>query len=343
VALLALAAIAAALLRPSSGVLTPVTDTQMLGQRIMVGLPGRTADAGLLAEVRGGQVGAVVLYAYNVVSRQQVQALTGTLQHAARAGGNPPLLIAIDQEGGQVKRFPNAPPFVPPPQMGSTAFREGQLTGRYLKARGINMDLAPVADVPTSASSFMWQEGRTFSFNPGVVAQEATAFARGLQSAGVAAAAKHFPGIGSAQTNTDNKLDELHTTSAQRTASLRPYEQLIPSGVDSIVVSTAGFPAYDPSGAPAALSRPVIAGLLRGRLGFGGVAVTDSLWSPTGHDALTAGVLAARAGADILLYRDSASGELSALEAALRSGRISRADALASYERIVALKAKLGD
>jgi beta-glucosidase-like glycosyl hydrolase len=104
------------------------------------------------------------------------------------------------------------------------------------------------------------------------------------------------------------------------------------------MLSTAGFPAYDSSGTPTALSRPLIKGLLRGRLQFGGLTITDALQSPTGYDEVTAGVLAARAGADVLLYTDSAPGELAALEAALRNGRLNRAEAAASYQRIVSLK-----
>ena len=108
------------------------------------------------------------------------------------------------------------------------------------------------------------------------------------------------------------------------------------------MASVAGFPAYDRSGAVAALSRPIITGLLRGRLRFGGVTITDALGSSTGHDERTAGVLAAAAGSDILLYTDSAPGELRALRAALASGRSRRSDAAASYRRIMALKRKLG-
>src|SRR5436305_3933783 len=108
------------------------------------------------------------------------------------------------------------------------------------------------------------------------------------------------------------------------------------------MLSTAGFPAYDPSGTPTALSRPMIGGLLRRRLGFAGVTITDALESPTGHGKLTAGVIAARAGADILLYTDSATGELRRLEVAMSHGRIARVQAVASYQRIVRLKRSLG-
>lgn len=275
-----------------------------------------------------------------------MRALTRSLQNAARAGGNPPPLIAVDQEGGEVKRFPSGPPFLSPPQMAGTgtaktAFDQGRLAGRYLKARGVNMDLAPVVDVPTTPGAFIWRQGRAFSFNPSTVAEFGAAFSHGIESTGVAATAKHFPGLGSARVDTDSKLDELHPTASQRRSALTPYERLIPAGVDAVMVSTARFPAYDSSLTPAALSGPIITGLLRRRLRFTGVVITDALGVPTGHDEITAGVLAARAGADLLLYTDSANGELNALEAALQHGRIDRGQAIAAYQRIVALKRRV--
>jgi beta-N-acetylhexosaminidase len=324
----------------------PASAARLLGQRIMVGLPGTSPDAGLLARVRAGEVGAVILFSNNISSQQQLKALTGALQRAARQGGNPPLLIAVDQEGGQIKRLPAGPPFLSPPQIAArgsaqVAATQGSATGRYLKGLGINMDLAPVVDVPTFPGAFIWQEGRAFSFSASAVARYATAFALGLQGGGVAATAKHFPGVGSAAVDTDYRLEELHPTATQRAGALRPYQQLVPRGLDAVMVSTAGFPAYDLSGTVAALSHRIIEGLLRGRLKFGGVAITDALESPTGHGEITAGVLAAEAGADILLYTDSAPGELRALQTAFQHGQITRAQATASYRRIVALKQRV--
>jgi beta-N-acetylhexosaminidase len=289
----------------------------------------------------------VILFAPNIVSRGQTLALTGALQRAARAGGNPGLLIAIDQEGGQVKRIPSGPPSLSPPQMAATnqvsvAGSQGKATGRLLKRWGINWDLAPVSDVPTFGGAFIWRQGRAFSFNATKTANFATAFALGVQSAGVAATAKHFPGLGSAGADTDFKLQQLHPTAAQRAAALKPYERMIPRGLDAVLVAIAGFRAYDPSGAPAALSRPIIQNLLRGRLRFQGVAITDALEAPTGHTPRTAGVLAAEAGADIVLFTDSAPGELAALKQALHSGKLTASNADASYRRVVALKRKLG-
>jgi beta-N-acetylhexosaminidase len=349
VPLLVLAAFAAALAPPGGAArlaaAIPRSPAKLLGQRIMVAIPGTTASPAVLRRVRAGQIGGVILFSRNIASDRQVRAVTSALQAAARASANPPLLISTDQEGGQVKRFANGP-FLDPPQIaasGSTkfAFNEGWLTGRYLRARGVNMELAPVVDVPTSSSAFIWQEGRAFSFSAATVAKYATPFALGVQAAGVAATAKHFPGVGSATVDTDFRLQELHPTAAQRRDALLPYQALIARGLDAVMVATSGFPAYDHSGASAALSAPIIGGLLRGRLGFGGVVITDALNSPTGHGELAAGVLAARAGADILLYADSGTGELGALESALAHHRLARAQAVASYERIVALKQRL--
>jgi beta-N-acetylhexosaminidase len=323
-----------------------VSPTKLLGQRIMVAMDGTAAKAALLQTVREGRVGSVILFAANIAGRAQLEALTGSLQRAAREGGNPRLLIAVDQEGGQVKRLPGGPPHLSPPQIAASgsvavASREGRATGSYLKGLGINMDLAPVVDVPTFPGAFIWTQGRAFSFGAGAVAKYATPFALGIQSAGAAATAKHFPGVGSAGVDTDNKLDVLRPSSGQLTGALIPYRALIPRGIDAIMLSTAAFPAYDPTGTPTALSRPMVQGLLRSRLRFRGVTITDALGTPTGHDEATAGVLAASAGADILLYTDSAPGELPALQAALRSGRLRLAEAQASYARIVALKRRV--
>ena len=325
----------------------PGSPTKLLGQRIMVGMTGTKPSSSLLAAVKAGRVGSVILFTSNLVSRQQTLALTGALQRAARAGGNPKLLIATDQEGGEVKRLPAGPPTMSPPQMAATgnakvASSQGQATGKYMRRWGINMDLAPVADVPTFGGAFIWRQGRAFSFNANRVATFAGAFASGLQSARVAATAKHFPGLGSAAVSTDLEREELHPTAAQRAAALTPYQRMIPRGLDAVMLTVAGLPADDPTGTAAALSRPIIQNLLRGQLKFTGVTITDALGSTTGHGERTAGVLAAGAGSDILLYTDSAPGELTALESALRSGQISRSSADASYRRILALKRKLG-
>jgi beta-N-acetylhexosaminidase len=309
----------------------------------MAGFPGTSAPPWLLHRIQRGEIGSVILFAGNIGTASQIRALTGSLQAAANAGHNPPVLIAVDQEGGEVKRLPNGPPYLSPPQITatgktSTASGQGRATGQYLRGLGINWNLAPVVDVPTSRTSFIYQQGRAYSFDAGTVARYATAFSTAMQSAGVASTAKHFPGLGSAPVTTDTQLQQLHPTAAQRAAALTPYRAAIASGIDAIMVSVAGFPAYDGSGTVAALSKPIVQGLLRGRLRYGGVTISDSLGAPTGHDETTAGVLAAEAGTDVLLYTDSASRELAALENALAHGSLTHSAAAASYQRIVLLK-----
>jgi beta-N-acetylhexosaminidase len=326
----------------------PRSTVKLLGQRIMVGMGGTSPSPELLRSVRQGRVGSVILFAANIGSRAQLRSLTGALQGAARAGGNPPVLIAVDQEGGEVKRLVNGPPDLAPPQMVASgppalAGHEGRATGQYLRGLGINWDLAPVSDVPTFSGAFIWQQGRAFSFNSHTVASYASQFALGLQTERVGATAKHFPGVGSAPVETDNRLQQLHPTSRQLAAALDPYRAMIPRGLDAVMLSTAGFRAYDRTGTLAAFSRTIVQHLLRGQLRFRGVTITDSLTGPPiGHDPVTAGVLAARAGVDVLLYTDSATGALGALQSALASGRLSHAEAVASYSRIVALKRQVG-
>lgn len=324
----------------------PHTDAKLLGQRLMVGFDGTRAPASLLSAARAGRIGGVILFGSNLASRAQTRALTASLQRAARAGHNPRLLIATDQEGGEVKRVPG-PPDLTPGQMAAsgpaTARREGRATGRLLRSWGIEMDLAPVADVPVTSASFIGRQGRAFSTDAATTARDAAAFAQGLQSARVAATGKHFPGLGSARVDTDDvRAEQLYPTAAQRAAALRPYRTMIGQGIDAVMAADAGFPAYDRSGSVAALSAPIIGSLLRGKLHFGGVVITDDLGTNTGHSPRDAGIDAARAGADVLLYPGAAGGELGALRRALRRGTIDRAAADASYRRVIALKRRLG-
>ena len=327
---------------PTPPIKIPKSLVKLLGQRIMVTMAGTTPDATLLNGVRLGNAGAVIIYGSNIVSRSQLTAAIRSLQHAATEGGNPPLLIAIDQEGGGVKRLPG-PPSLSPSQMvdtgkASVARQQGIATGKYLRGFGINFNIAPIVDVPTSMSSFLYQENRTFSFNANSVARYATAFALGQQSQRVASAAGLFPGLGSATVDTDLQPDErLYPTPAQRAAALKPYQMLLPHGLDAIMVGNAVFPAYDPKGRVADLSGPVIRGLLRGKLKFQGVVITDAMVR-TGLNPVTSGVLAAESSADIILCSSYAVETLGALESAYRSGRLSQASVVSSYERIVALK-----
>ena len=180
---------------------------RLVGEKLMVRMTGTAPSASLLSRVRRGHVGGVVLFADNIGSADEVRALSEQLQAASRDGGGTGVFIAIDQEGGVVKRLQAGPPARSAPQIGATgssdvAEREGTNTGAYLAQLGINIDFAPVVDTPATSGAFI--SDRAFGRDPELVGRLATSFATGLQNNGVAATAKHFPGLGSSATNTDN-------------------------------------------------------------------------------------------------------------------------------------------
>ena len=181
----------------------PLPLKRVVGQTI-VGKVGKSGPGEqLLRSVRKGRLGGVIVVPRNETTLEQQ---VGQLQDAARAGGNPPLLVMIDQEGGEVKRLPG-PPDQSAAQIGDSgdadlAREQGEGTGTYLAGLGVNVDLAPVLDVerPTTAETIA---SRTFGDDPALVSELGVAFIEGLQGANVAATAKHFPGLGLATVNTD--------------------------------------------------------------------------------------------------------------------------------------------
>lgn len=296
-----------------------------VGRMVMTGYAGAYPSQELLARARAGKIGGVILMGENV-GAQTAQAI-GALQRAAGAAGRK-LLIATDQEGGQVKRFPSlAPASAAPAIPASRARAAGYETGRGLASFGVNTDLAPVADV-AHPGSFMI--GRAFSSSPAQVARSACAFAQGLQQAGVNATLKHFPGLGYARRNTDVSASVVRAGQRALSADLAPYRSCKPA---LVMMSNASYPALD--GGPAVFSRRIVQDLLRGQLGYGGVVISDSL-SATSVASPTTAVRAARAGVDMLLYIDPQISSLAyeKVLAAVRAGQIPRAQVRASAQRI---------
>jgi beta-N-acetylhexosaminidase len=329
------------------------TIEELVGQKLMVRMGGTRPSAKLLQRVRRGEIGGVVLLASNIRDRAQVRSLTGRLQRAARAGGQPPLLIAVDQEGGGVRRVPWAPPTRTVPGMGAigsakVAYRQGKATGRALRSLGINMDLAPVADIPRTRSSFMDRQGRVFSFDPDVTTRLADAFARGLGDAGVLATMKHFPGIGLATRNTDHFAGVIDASRRTLETDLRPYRRAIGNEIPVVMLSNATYPAYDPDRA-AGWSHAIAVDLLRDELGFTGMSLTDSLDGTANARGVSAGELAvkaARAGTDMILLTGSERTTARIYQRLLReakAGRLERADLEASFGRIQNAKALIPD
>jgi beta-N-acetylhexosaminidase len=249
-------------------------------------MQGSTPSAAFLRRIRDGEIGGVVLFQNNATP-SRVPALVAKLQAAARSGGRLPLLIAVDQEGGVVKRLPGPPSAAPSEMKSAAAARaQGLATGRYLRGLGINADLAPVLDVPTGPSAFIFS--RAFSTSPSVVATRGVSFAQGVVAGGAVATGKHFPGLGRLTRSTDYASV---TVPASRTALARdliPFKRAIAAGVPAIMVGTAIYPAYGDH-VPAAYSPSIVTKLLRGTLHFRGVTMSDDLdtaavWSHIPHN-----------------------------------------------------------
>jgi beta-N-acetylhexosaminidase len=323
--------------------LAAVAVDRLVGQRLMVRMKG-SATPELERLARDGAIGGVILFpppgAKPAATLEEVE----RLQSAATEGGNPPLLVAIDQEGGAVKRLPAGPPQSSPSELGAqgdapTARAEGERTARYLSRSGVNVDLAPVLDVP-QLDSFMLARG--FGTDPGTVSRIGVAFAEGLADGGVAATAKHFPGLGRATLDTDITESVVDASREQLEAGLEPFRAAVSAGVALVMTSNAVYPEIDVE-APASLSQPVIEGELREGLGFDGVVITDDLLAGSIQDELSppqAAVQAALAGADVLLFAKATNPAAiqRRLLSAAESGELSGDSLEQSYARIVALK-----
>jgi len=326
--LLAVAAVGAALAAPSP------TLAQLVGQKLVVRMDGTTPSASLLARARRGEIGGVILFRFNVASSARLRAATASLQRAAAEGGRPKLLIAVDQEGGSVRTIPFAPPAASPRSVRAPR-AEGRRTGRALRSLGVNVDLAPVADLP-SPSSFI--DSRTWP-----TTRSARAFAAGLRDGGVTPTLKHFPGLAFATRNTDHYVVRVTASRKQLEPGLQPYRR---TRVPLVMLSNAVYDAYDRFNA-AGWSRRIGNRLLRDELGFEGVTISDSLDGAAharGIPTDPLAVRAARAGTDLILVTGSEAASrsvyLSLLRAA-REGRIRMGDLRGSYGRILKLKSGL--
>jgi beta-N-acetylhexosaminidase len=327
-----------------------LTPRQLAGQRIVCGFDGRRAPSGLTEAIGAGEVGGVILFSENVSSRSQVRSLTAALEGVQRpAPLRAPLIVSADQEGGQVKRMPGPPKFSAA-QMGARGAKlartQGAATGASLRGMGINVDLAPVLDV-ARRRGFIAAQRRAFGAKPGRVAAVGAAFTRGLQGAGVAATAKHFPGLGSTAANTDLRPARIGLKRrALRRFDEAPYRPFIAAGGKLVMVSTARYPALDGGKRPASQSARIVAGELRGRLGFEGVTISDSLETPaarqTGGPAKVA-LRTARAGIDLLLYVhcDAAAKAAGVLANAITAGTLDRAAFEVSVDRVLAMRESL--
>jgi len=338
------------------GLAAGLTNLQLAGQRVIGSYPGLTPPASLFTDIENGQLAGVIFFGENISSDTQIAGVITQLRQAqAQSPVQAPLLLMTDQEGGLVRRLPGAPA-LSEKQIGQSAdpvaaaTAAGTGAGQNLAGVGMNVNLAPVLDVYYKTGNFIDQYQRSYSSNPAVVSECGQAFITAQQQTGVAATAKHFPGLGSAtkNQNTDNGPVTLTVSLTKlRAVDEVPYPSAIAAGVKLVMVSWAVYPALDAK-LPAGLSPTVIGQELRGRNAFTGVTITDALeagavsaFGPAGQRA----VAAAGAGMDLILCsaRDASQGEAAtaALASALGSGQLDPAAFNAAVNRVTSLRAGL--
>jgi beta-N-acetylhexosaminidase len=344
---------------------SPPPDPAILRRKIarmfIVGFRGSVIgpDHPIIPALQAG-LGGVILFNHagkkgesrNIESRTQVRDLTDALRTAAPG----PLLIAVDQEGGEISRLDPAQGFPATRSQAaigatddpSAAEASGRAMGTTMAAAGIDLDLAPVVDLDINPKNpAVGALERSFSVDPTIVAAMAEAEIRGLHSQGIKAVIKHFPGLGSASANTD--FATVDVTATWTEAELGPYETLIGLGLpDAIMTGHIIDRKLDPT-LPASLSPAIVGGMLRDQLGWDGPVMTDSLGATAISDHYTrseAVALAIEAGNDLLTFAsqptrvDRLVEKLVAIvEAHVRSGRISEAridESLARLDRLLA-------
>ena len=332
-----------------NSLISHMTLDEELGQMIMIGFSETQMDDALAYQIQQLHVGSAILYAFNIQSGPQMQALVAGMQ----ADATTPLIIATDQEGGEVNRLQSVIGLTPSAAMigatGNTnlAHQRGLQDGQALAQLGINLDLAPVVDVLQTSGGDV--QSRSFGSTPGKVTAMAGAYLSGLQQNGqVAGALKHFPGLGDVPVDPHETLYTLNRSKADLEAiDWAPYRALLATGQVHAIMSThVILGAIDPT-RPASLSKPVLTGILRDELGFDGVIITDGIYMHAlqNYSLDQIALYAVQAGNDIICstYSIQSTEEVIAtLRSAVQDGQLSKARIDASVRRILLLKLQLG-
>jgi beta-N-acetylhexosaminidase len=271
-----------------------LTLEQQVGHLVILRFARTRAPGYVRRALREGRAAGVILFRDNVVSPDQVRALTRAL-HAP--------VVCLDQEGGDVRILPFAGPELAAPAQAAagTVRPDSRAAGRDLQAVGVNLTLAPVADVPTVDGAAL--AGRAFARDPEAAAAAVAASVRGWHEGGVATTVKHFPGLGATTVNTDDGPVTIDRTRAELEGDLAPFRAGIAAGTEFVMASHASYPALDAEHI-ASQSPAIIDGLLRHELGFDGVVMTDSLEAAAVQavgDVDEAAVASVQAGVDLIL------------------------------------------
>ena len=278
---------------------------ERLGELLMVGFMGQEMDTDLVDHIVGLQPAGLIFFRRNIRNPEQLARLTWDIQTLALEELGRPLFLAVDQEGGSVARM--GPPFTQIPHAAALGSSGSELVSHYyrLTARemnlvGLNLNLAPVVDVNSGEIMKL----RSFGRDPSVVSHCGVAAIEAIQSEGVIATAKHFPGLGRTPKDPHHDLPRISAGRDElEDYDLPPFKAAVQANVALVMTSHTIYPALDPEH-PGTFSRAIIKSLLRERFGFSGVVITDDLeMGAVGekYSQAAASLAALKAGADLLL------------------------------------------
>lgn len=302
------------------------------------------------------QPGGVVLLGENLGTPEFVTRLTNSYQQTITDAGGLPLFVAVDQEGGPISHLTDGFTAFPTPTLMTAsgdlalANQVGGALGTELRAVGVNLNLAPVADLETNPRNPIILR-RSFGSDPVMVSPTIAAFIQGMQAESVLAVAKHFPGHGETDTDSHTGLPVLDLSHERLEAvELAPFRAAIEADVAAIMAAHIWYPALEPEpNTPASLSSPIITNLLRGEMGYDGLVMTDALDMDaidTVYSYPQAAVKAVQAGVDLVIAAhislDSQIAAIEALVDAVENGTIAEARINESVRRILAAKADYG-
>ncbi len=340
-----------------------LSTAQLIGQMLMLAVYAPSDTVSLNQALASYHIGSAIIYPNFNGGPLQPTTLAGmqALVQGLKSHTQTPLLLATDEEGGEVDRLASYYGGSPSAQQlaatgdPQVAYGQAQTDAQRMKSIGLNVDFAPVADVYQDGGV---DESRTFGTTASAVTTYAGAFLDGLQQQGIAGTLKHWPGLGTATGNPDDTLPTISSSQAQMNAmDFAPFRSLLSHLPDMIMVTTVMVPAYDVQN-PAMLSPTLVDGVLRGQLGYQGVVVTDALdaqgliqymqqqgYADPAQGLGEASVRAVLAGDDLIecpIESDRLAAVVAALTQAVQSGRISQARLRASVYRILQLKVQLG-
>lgn len=331
-----------------------MTIREKLGQMVMAGFPGETLDDGFRELIRTCKVANVILFSHNIRNRQQLRELCLEIQKEVRAATGGPALIAIDQEGGMVSRLPKDAVRIPGAMaVAATGNPEnariaGKITARELRSLGVNFNLAPSLDVNSNRNNPVIGV-RSYGDTPETVSAYGIAMMRGLAEGGVLSAVKHFPGHGDTAVDSHVGLPVVEKTEESLAAcELIPFRRAIAAGAPCVMTSHILFPKIEKENLPATMSKKILTGLLRGKLGFRGLIITDCLEMGAIRNTVGTekGALAAlNAGADMVCISHDAclaQSTVETMEAALQTGALSMERVDEAAQRICSLRAQYG-